>query len=242
MTAPTTSSGLRGALGFLTVLGASAAPSSRAMSWFPIVGAALGGIVGFAWWGANEWWPPLLAATLAVVVDVALTGALHHDGLADAADGLLPHLDRERRLEVMRQPDIGTFGAMALITTILVRVGALTSITPEPAAIAGLWCASRTTMVITARTVPYARASGLASGFLGGSVGPVAVLGGALALVLAGWTAGISGAVAVIAVGLTAAAVVAVAVRRIGGFTGDVLGAAGLLGETAGLLVLAARW
>jgi adenosylcobinamide-GDP ribazoletransferase len=212
------------------------------MSWFPIVGAVLGGAVGLVWWGAAEWWSPLLAAVVAVVVDVGLTGALHHDGLADAADGLLPHMDRERRLEVMRQPDIGTFGAMALITTTLVRIGALASISPEPAVIAGLWCASRTTMVVTARTVPYARATGLASSFLGGSAAPVAILGAILAVALAGWAVGVAGVGAAVAVALAAAAVVAVAVRRVGGFTGDVLGAAGLLGETAGLLVLAARW
>jgi adenosylcobinamide-GDP ribazoletransferase len=231
-----------GAVSFLTVLGSSGAPSSQAMAWFPVVGALLGGIVGLIWWGSGEWWPPLLAAVIAIVADIALTGALHHDGLADAADGLLPHMDRDRRLAVMRQPDIGAFGVMALVSVTLVRVGALAVVHPEPAVIAGVWCASRTSMTVIARTVSYARPSGLASEFLGGSVAPVALLGTVLALGLAVWGVGIPGIAIIAAVALTAAAVVALSARRIGGFTGDVLGAAGLLGESAGLLVMAARW
>jgi adenosylcobinamide-GDP ribazoletransferase len=233
---------LRGATGFLTIVGGSQAPTSRAMSWFPAVGALLGALVGAVWWVSDELWPPVLAAVIAVTADAILTGALHHDGLGDAADGLLPHMDSARRLEVMRTPDVGTFGIMALMTTTLIQVGSLASMDARPALIAGLWCASRTTMAVTARTVPYARTSGIATSFLGGSAAVVAVAGVALAAALATWSSGWSGLAAVAAVVLAGGGVVALAVRRIGGFTGDVLGAAGVVGQSVGLLVAAARW
>ncbi|QGG95264.1 adenosylcobinamide-GDP ribazoletransferase [Actinomarinicola tropica] len=234
--------GFRTAASFLTVVGRAATPTPSALGWFPVVGAAIGAGVGLAWWGADQLWPPLLAAVVAVLADLVLTGALHHDGLADSADGLLPHADRERRLAIMRQPDVGTFGVMALATTTLVRVGGFAAVDPRPLTIAGLWCGSRTAMAVIARTRPYARASGIADAFLGGSAASVGLLGAvtALALVLVG--SGLPGAAALVALAAGAALVMSLAARRIGGFTGDVLGAAGLVGESAGLLVLAARW
>jgi len=234
-------SGLSGAVGFLTVVGGPGAPTAGSMAWFPFVGAAIGALVGAAWWGAAELWSPLLAAVVAVTIDAALTGALHHDGLADAADGLLPHMDTQRRLEVMRTPEVGTFGIMALVTTMLLQVASLASIEPHAALIAGLWCASRTTMAVAARTVPYARALGIASSFLGGSAVGVGVLGLGVAAALGAWAAAWWGVAGVIAVFVAGATVVSLGVRRVGGFTGDVLGAAGVVGQTVGLLVVAAR-
>lgn len=233
---------LTSALGFLTVVGRSMTPTSASMTWFPVVGALIGGVVGVAWWGAGEIWPPFLAAVVAVAVDLALTGALHHDGLADAADGLLPHADRERRLSIMRQPDVGSFGVMALATVTLVRVGSLQAVEPNPALLAGLWCGSRTAMAAIARALPYARSSGLAAPFVGGSAALVVILGVLIAVPLVAVAHGIAGVAALAAVAAMTAAVAALAVRRLGGFTGDVLGAAGLLGESVGLLVVAGRW
>jgi adenosylcobinamide-GDP ribazoletransferase len=235
-------SGIGAAVGFLTVVGGPGAPTPAAMTWFPVVGAAVGGLVGLAWWGAAELWSPLVAAAIAVAADAVVTGALHHDGLADAADGLLPHMDRERRLAVMRQPDVGAFGVMAIVTVALLQTAGLTSIDPAPMLIVGLWCASRTTMAVAARAVRYARAEGLASPFLGGSPVPVGLLGAVLATSCAAWAVGWPGAVAVVATFVAGGAVVALAQRRIGGFTGDVLGAAGVVGQTIGVLVAAARW
>jgi adenosylcobinamide-GDP ribazoletransferase len=104
--------------------------------------------------------------------------------------------------------------------------------------VVGIWAMSRTCMAITARHVPYARPGGLAAGVAGPTSGRgvdlALVLGGIAAVVLAGWSA--------LAVAVAAAAVVWLAVGRLGGFTGDVLGAAGVVGETVGLLVLVATW
>ena len=237
---------MRRALAFLTPLGGAASPSPAALPWFPVVGAALGLVLGGVWWGASELWPPLVAAAVVVAADLALTGMLHLDGLVDAADGLLPPLERPRRLEVMADPRAGAFGVGAAATVLLLRWSALAGLRPRPLLLAGLWCASRSVMATVARTVPYARASGLATAFLpeGGARGAglmaaVSLLG---AVVLAGVASGTGGVAAVVAAVGGSVAVVALARRRLGGFTGDVLGAAGLVGETAGLLVAAARW
>ena len=149
---------MRSALGFLTVVGGAATPDRRAPAWFGPVGAALGLAVGGAWWVAGELWPPLVAALLAVAVDAALTGMLHFDGLADSADGLLPPLDRARRLEVMATPDIGAFGGVVVTLVVVARVAALAALAPDPLLVAGLWAASRASMALALASLPYARA------------------------------------------------------------------------------------
>ncbi|MEA2900688.1 MAG: adenosylcobinamide-GDP ribazoletransferase [Actinomycetota bacterium] len=234
------------ALAFLTPLGGARDPDRTTFDWFPLVGALIGAAVGLVWWGADEVWSPLVAATLAVAADVALTGALHVDGLADTADGVLPHLDRDRRLAVMAEPDVGAFGVTAVVLTLGLRVAVLASLRADVALLAALWCASRTLMAVTARSVPYARPQGgLAAAFLGRSPLAVALVGTVLAAAIAVFAADVGPAHAVAAlVALVAAGagVVALARHRLGGFTGDVLGAAGIVGETVALLVAAARW
>jgi adenosylcobinamide-GDP ribazoletransferase len=236
---------MRSALGFLTVVGGAAPPDRRAAAWFGPVGAALGLVVGGAWWAAGELWPPLIAALLAVAVDAALTGMLHLDGLADSADGLLPPLDRERRLAVMAASDVGAFGVTVVVLVVLARIAALASLDPDPLLVAGLWIASRAAMALALAWLPYARtAGGAASGFRTGPAVPALaalVLGCALVVgaLDAGWGPGLVAAAGALA---GFGAVVTLAWRRLGGYTGDVLGAAGVVAETVGLLVAAARW
>jgi adenosylcobinamide-GDP ribazoletransferase len=194
------------------------------------------------WWAGDEIWAPIVAASLAVAADLALTGMLHVDGVGDTADGLLPPLDRDRRLEVMADPRAGAFGVSAIVIVLVVRVAALASVAPAVWAVAGIWCASRTAMAVATRTMTYVRPGGLASAFVGGSPRFVGAYGVTMAVALAVVDAQLQGAVAVVATVLGATAVLAFARHRIGGFTGDVLGACGVLGETAGLLVLAAAW
>ena len=238
---------LRAALAFLTPLGGAVTPGPRAFSWFPVVGAALGLVLGAVWWAADRLVGPLVAAAVVVVADLVLTGALHFDGLVDSADGLLAHLPPERRLAVMQDPAVGAFGVAAggscllLRTVALAELGGLSGLGhPRPWLLAGLWSLSRTSMAVVARTLPYARREGLASAF-----GPdrswtaVAVGGGALALAL-GFVDDPFTPVTLAVAAWAAAAVHRLARRRLGGFTGDVLGAAGVSGETAGLLVAAA--
>jgi adenosylcobinamide-GDP ribazoletransferase len=244
---------MRRALAFLTPFGGAAVPSSGTLDWFPVVGAVIGLAVGAVWWLAGRAWPPAAAAGVVVLADVALTGYLHLDGLADAADGLLPPLPPERRLEVMADPAVGAFGAVTLFVVLVLRFGAFASTVAAPLVVAALWCGSRTAMAVVARSMPYARPGGLATAFVdGGDDGAVAprraaavvpgVVGVVLALGMAVVGRGVHGVAAVGAEVVGTAAVVVFARRRIGGYTGDVLGAAGVVGETVGLLVLAAKW
>jgi adenosylcobinamide-GDP ribazoletransferase len=234
---------MRAALAFLTTVGGAREPAPRTFRWFPVVGLLLGAALGGIWWLAAEAWPPVLAAVVVVVADLALTGLLHVDGLADSADGLLAHHpDAARRLEVMRQPDIGAYGAAVVAITLLARVAALGSMGAEPWLLAGLWMASRTIMAVIPGFVPSARPDGLTSLFLGAPAPrwPVALL--VPAALVASVGTGAAGIAAVVAVTVGATAVVLLARRRVGGFTGDVLGASALVGETVGLVVAAARW
>jgi adenosylcobinamide-GDP ribazoletransferase len=230
-------------MAFLTVVGGAAAPGPAAVPWFPVVGATVGLAVGGAWWGAAQVWPRPVAAAIAVAVDLALTGLLHVDGLCDSADGLLPPMGRERRLDVMRSPGAGAFGVATVAAVLLLRWASLAAIAPAPLLVAGLWAGSRTCMAAAMAAVPYARTSGLASSFSSTrAAGWALAVGAPLSVVLVmAWRAG-PGATALGAAVAGAAAVVWLARRRIGGYTGDVLGAAGMVAETVGLLVAAARW
>src|SRR5215471_1564981 len=104
---------MRRAVSFLTPFGGAADPAPSALAWFPAVGAIIGLVVGGIWWAARRAWAPPAAAAIAVIADAALTGMLHLDGFADAADGLLPPLPRARRLEVMADPRLGGPGHRA---------------------------------------------------------------------------------------------------------------------------------
>lgn len=234
---------MRRALAFLTPFGGAAVPDARTLSWFPVVGALMGAFLGALWWGAQELWPPLVAAALVVAADLAITGLLHVDGLADSADGLLPQVTRQRRLEIMAEPTVGAYGVAVVATVLFLRVAALASVDASVLLLAGVWCGSRTVMAVAARAVPYARSqAGLAHAFVGGDWRSVALYGLILAVSLGAFAGGRQTEIAV-ALGMVAGAgVIELGRRRLGGFTGDVLGAAGVVAETAALLIASARW
>jgi adenosylcobinamide-GDP ribazoletransferase len=250
------------AVRFLTVVGGKgreghAQPGPRALSWFPVVGAVLGSALGLAWWGLLQAFPAAVAAVIVVVADLGFTGMLHFDGLLDSADALLPVMERERRLVVMKDPNVGAFAVGAGAILLAARVVALATIRPQSwwaagLILGGLWTVSRCVMVMAATRMRYARTAGLASAFLAEGNSKVgrartaplaaAVIGvGAGTAALCAWRLG-AGLATVAAALVAALGVLVLASRRIGGFTGDVLGAAGVVSETVGLLVAAARW
>ncbi len=223
--------GLRLATGTLTVL---PVPPPRtvglpvaglAMTLAPLVVLPLGAAAALvAWAGDAMEAPPLLTAALAVAVLALGSGFLHLDGLADTADGLAVQGDRGRRLEVMRRGDVGPVGVVVLVLVLLVQVSALAGLSAGTLCLAVV--ASRATLAVAcARGVPPARADGLGSG-VAGSVPPVvaAVVVAAVAVVagLVDEWRGVAGVAVSVGVALV---LVVVAHRRVGGITGDVLGA-----------------
>jgi adenosylcobinamide-GDP ribazoletransferase len=251
-------SGLRLAVTLLTAIplpggrgdgaGTGRAPSRRAagaaMAWAPVVGLLLGaaaaGVLELAArWGRTG---PLLAAVLAVAALALLTRGLHLDGLADTADGLGSRRPAGEALGIMRRSDIGPFGVVTLVLTLLVQVAALAQAQALGRGGVAVIAAAATGRLALPwacrRGVPAARGTGLGA-LVAGTVPaaiPVALTAAALA---AAFTLGIIVAVAV-AAGLAASlALTVLAVRRLGGITGDVLGALVEVATAVCLLVTA---
>jgi adenosylcobinamide-GDP ribazoletransferase len=169
-----------------------------------------------------------------------LTGAMHEDGLADTADGLLGGRTRAARLSIMKDSRIGTFGALALILTVLMRWQGLTVLLSFDHGIMliGVMALSRLPMALIMAALPHARTDGLAV-LTGRPEGATLAAAAALAVVLVALTSGPISPLLLLAALVTATLVGALAAARIGGQTGDVLGAAALLSEAV-LLALAA--
>ena len=243
---PTAWSRLLTALGFLTRLPVGqrhgGMPLAEAAGCFPLAGAAVGAIGALAFWLAGSLGlPPTIAAVVAVGATLLATGALHEDGLADVADGFGGGFGRERKLEIMRDSRLGSYGALALMASFGLRTLALTSLASldlvAAALVAGHAAARAPLPAVMAWSRP-ARAEGLGAAagrpsekqvWLGLGLGAgIALLalgpGVALPALLIAWAA--------------AAFLTAVARRQIGGYTGDVLGAVEQVAETAFLLTL----
>jgi adenosylcobinamide-GDP ribazoletransferase len=208
-------------------LALGAADVRRGALLFPLVGAGVGAVVGFASVGLDAVLPALVAAALAVALETLVTGGIHLDALADAADALGAET-RERALELMREGTIGAFGAVALVLDLVVKTAALSALLEEGGAvllITAAWAAGRTTPLALAWALPYARPEG-GSGKVLTEAG-AARLGAGIALgvgaaVAAAWSRSpaLLAAAAIAALGIAA-----VARARFGGATGDVLGA-----------------
>lgn len=237
------------ALGLLTRLPikvptARAATRGAAAAWaWPLVGALIGA-AGSAM-GALALWAgvlPPLAAVAAVAVQVMLTGALHEDGLADTADGLWGGWDKARRLAIMKDSHIGTYGVMALLLVTLARWFALSVLIAanDWAAIIAAGMISRVPMAVIMAALPNARDGGL-SHRVGrppqGAVAAACVLGAVAGAALIG-TALLPAA---LAVGLVCTWLAFTARARIGGQTGDILGASQQLAEVAVMIAVSAN-
>ena len=234
--------GLVAAITFLTrvPLPVSAAPAAGMLPWFPVVGALIGLTGALTFVAASLVVQPALAAALAIAATILLTGALHEDGLADATDAWGGGRTREEALRILRDPTHGTYGVLALILSVVVRVVALSALAPAIAvgALVAVHATSRGLLVGMIWSTRPARDDGLAAAL---SVGlPQAIVGvgaaAALGIALMGPSFLAAAVVAVAAGGI----VRWVAVRRIGGITGDVLGAAEQLAEVSVLVLLAA--
>jgi adenosylcobinamide-GDP ribazoletransferase len=236
------------ALGFLTILPAPAVDPGprgvgRAAAWFPLVGALLGAAAGGVRAGGQPLLGALPASALAVAALVALTGALHQDGLADTADGLGARGGRERRLAVMRDSAIGAYGVLALVGWTLLLTSALAQLSAADALLTliAAAAAARWAALLHALAAPPARRDGLGAGFEVTAL-PFAlasVLTTGVALLAAGPLGGLA---AIASAAATAALTTTFARRTLGGRTGDTLGATVALAELAVCLTLTAVW
>lgn len=214
----------------------------RAVWTYPLAGLLVGGAAAaIRAAGERAGLPPLLGAAWAIAGAILLTGALHEDGLADTADGFGGGRTIVRRLEIMRDSRIGSYGALALILSLVVRVSAVSALAPgrATAILLATGLLSRAAMLPVLGLLPPARPDGL--GHRVGRVPPGAAgLGLLIAVVLALALLPVLRALASIAAaGIVALAAAALARRRIGGQTGDVLGATCCAAECVLLTLLA---
>ncbi len=214
-----------------------------AVRYLPLIGIAVGAFAAGLYTAALHVLPGRLAILLSMAGTLWLTGAFHEDGLADTVDGLGGGYDREQVLAIMKDSRLGTFGALALIVAVLVKWEALGAlpVAALPAALVAAHAFSRALTVAVMASLPYVRPATADSRSrpliaVGRASLGVALLTGALPLLLLG-RAGLAAA--------AAAAAAAWIVRRrlaarLGGYTGDGLGATQQLAELAFYLSLAA--
>lgn len=216
----------------------------------PVAGLVLalpGAATLLAAWGIGL--GPFLAATLAVAVGILITGALHEDGLADVADGFGGGATLTRRLEIMRDSRIGAYGGVALVLSLALRIGAFATLLDRTGAEAALVLVlaailSRTTALAPMVLLPPARPDGAAAA-VGRPGRDALLLASSLALLpaLVAIAAGLPAGGVLLMIGMAAAgalAMTALARSRIGGQTGDVIGACQQAAEIAALLGLVA--
>ncbi len=231
---------------FLTVVplpgnwGMAEADLARSVPWFPLIGLLLGAAAAALACGLALLAPPLVVAAAMVIILLSFSGGLHLDGLADTADGFFSSRSREQILEIMKDSHIGAMGVIAMVCVLLAKFAALASL---PAA--RLWpaallmpLAGRSALVIHMALLPYARPSGLGAIFYRRKP-RWAALGAAGVLAAAAW--GVLGAGGL---GIWAACMAVVLIlsayvyRKIGGATGDTLGAICEVVEVVPALVL----
>jgi adenosylcobinamide-GDP ribazoletransferase len=208
-----------------------------------VVGAGIGAAVGGLLVGLDGELTVVVAAALGLALEALLTGAIHLDALADTADGLGAGTP-ERALEVMRDPAIGSFGATALVLDLLVKVAALAAVAADSRAVllvAAAFALGRAGPLALALTLPYARpGAGSGRALTERAARGALVVGIALGVGIAVAALGVRGLALVGAAGLVCLAVGLVARRRLGGVTGDVLGASTELATTAALVAAVA--
>lgn len=208
----------------------SAARLAAAPRYYPLVGSLVGVICALVYAASVAYFTPALGVLLAVATGALVTGAFHEDGLADTFDGL-GGLDRDRTLSIMRDSRIGTYGAIALALALAIKAAALLAL-PAEVVVAGFVVAhglSRLSAVLVIATSRYARDHGTGKPTADG------IEPGGLAVALATGAALLAGLSAVYGVGAALAAVSGCLIghlamralfeRRLGGYTGDTLGA-----------------
>ncbi|WP_338770563.1 adenosylcobinamide-GDP ribazoletransferase [Massilia sp. METH4] len=222
----------------------------HASRYFPLVGLVVGAAAAAVYWAAVQVLPSAVAVLLSTAAGIYLTGAFHEDGFADTCDGLGGGMTRERALEIMKDSRIGAYGAIGIIMLLAVKCAALAHL-PPLGAVAALCVAHPLSRLMAASLIwkmDYARSEGkakpMAQQMTGGefAIALACCVPAVLAAMLLGWLEWRS-----IALGIAAMALVTLWFgrklrQRLGGYTGDGLGAVQQLTEAAFYLCVLARW
>ncbi len=224
-------------------LGKASPNIARAVWAFPIVGLTVGALGGLAYWGTQRLgMSPLLSGCWSIAAIVIATGAFHEDGLADVADGFGGGATRQRKLEIMRDSRLGSYGTLALIFSALIRISAVTALARPDKVVPALILAAmlgRSGIIVILLISKPARADGIASSLnhlprTSALIGLAFAIGATVLLlpkILAATIIATTLAVSLAVAGL--------ARRQIGGYTGDVLGTSVVVIECAVMSVLA---
>ena len=200
----------------------------RATAWFPLVGWLVGAVAAGVWWSAAQVWPPAVASGLSLAATLLLTGAFHEDGFADVCDGFGGGYTKERVLEIMRDSRVGAFGAIGVVMMLGLKWQMVASlpVTLGAGVLLAGHALSRAAAVSLMAVLPYVREEA-------GKAKPLATElgGGRLVVALVCGLAPLGLLPAKCAVAVASVAVVWLLLarwfkRRIGGYTGDCLGAA----------------
>jgi adenosylcobinamide-GDP ribazoletransferase len=218
------------------IAGERAADRLAEAAWaFPLVGVVIGGIGGAVYWGcAALRMPPAVATVWTLAAMLLVTGALHEDGLADSADGIGGGRTLERKLEIMRDSRIGVFGAIALMLSLAARGTALAVLTdPERVTVALIVAAAlgRGAIAVLLLVLRPARVDGMASRLGSCPPGATAAAVGIAAVVCFALLSPSTALEVSLAAMATALGVAWLAYRQVGGYTGDLLGAASVVTE-----------
>lgn len=219
------------AFSFLTTLPVpkfrfEAAKLGQAGLWFPLVGGVLGCLLAGTYWLLSGWMPLGVTAVLVIILWAGLTGGLHLDGLADCCDALLAPVSPARRLDILRDPCLGTFGAAGLFLVLLLKITAVSHLT-HPfipfllATVLARWC------VLPLAKLPQARPQGFGATFAADLTAQTIAGAMMLPLLVIGWSVWQVGFTAVLATTialLTAALLTRFGYRRLEGVTGDLFG------------------
>ncbi len=230
------------ALSFLTIIPIprrlTAADPNAMFAGYPLAGFLIGVILAAAAAGTDAILPGALAAVVLIAANIFLTGGIHLDGLADCADAFYGRRDKTRVLEILKDPRIGTMGGAAIGLSLLARFASLTTLPAAALLIAFPLSAmlARTAVIVGLKLLPYVRSQG---GILppGSTVSLPLVIGAAVILAMIGCIVPVPAAAAFVAIAI----LWLLSWRKIGGCTGDVLGATIELSEIAFLGAIAAE-
>lgn len=214
---------------------------SGAIAAFPLTGALIGFVLAVSNAVFSFALPSMVSAALTVAVMALLTGALHQDGIADTADGIYGGKEPSKRLDIMRDSRIGTFGVLALILDIILKIALIAAVPArfKTGALIAMAVSGRWSIVLALYVSKYARAEGKAKAFFEATSTRIFCIASGIAVVTA-FAGGFKGLAALLAAGVVSYGARSYMEKKINGMTGDTLGAVNEIAEIAALATIIA--